>query len=127
MDHLPLPTFSRPPSLLRNAIGNVRQSFQYFPRTTPGFEEFLPSRPGSVSIPHPVSYTERLTMVLGVIISFLEFLCSLEVLCHDLLRLFQLLLMLSDKIGVCLYQPLGRCCLEPKKSILWQHSFPAEH
>ena len=118
MDHLPLPTFSRPPSLLRNAIGNVRQSFQYFLRTTSGFEEFLPSRPGSVSIPHPVSYTERLTMVLGIIISFLEFLCSLEVLCHDLL---------SDKIGVCLYQPLGRCCLEPKKSILWQHSFPSEH
>ena len=99
VDHLPLTTFSRLPSLLLNAIGNIRQSFQYFPSTTPSFEEFLPSRPGSVSIPHlpwsatmvatmvSGSYTEPLTMALGVIISFLEFICSLEVLSRFALSL----------------------------------------
>ena len=127
VDHLSLTTFSRLPPLLFNAIGNIRQSFHHLPRTTPGLEEFLSSLPGSVSIPHPVSYTEPLTMVFGVIISFLGLLRSLEVLSHYLLRLFQLLLLLNNIIGVCLSRPLGRCCLEPKECIQWQNSFPAEH
>ena len=127
VDYLPLTTFSGLPPLLLNAIRNIRQSFQHFPRTTPGFEEFFPSRPGSVFIPHLVSHMEPLTMALGVIISFLELLCSLEVLSHDLLCLFQLLFLLNAIIGVCPCRPLGRCCLQPKKSIQWQDSFPAEH
>ena len=127
VDHLPLTTFSRLPPLLFNAIGNIRKSFHHLPRTTPGLEEFLSSRPGSVSIPNPVSYTEPLTMALGVIISFLGPLRSLEVLSHYLLRLFQLLLLLNNIIGVCPCRPLGRCCLKPKESIQWQNSFPAEH
>ena len=102
VDHLPLTTFSRLPPLLVNAIGNIRQSFHHLTRTTPGPEEFLSSRPGSVSMPHLVSYTEPLTMALGVIISFLGLLRSLEVLSHYLLRLFHLLLVLNNIIGVCL-------------------------
>ena len=127
VDHLPPTTFSRLPPFLLKAIGNIRQSFHHLPRTTPGLEEFLPSRPGSVSISHLVSYTEPLTMALGVIISFLGILRSLDVLSYSLLRLFQLLLLLNNIIGVCLCRPLGRCCLEPKESIQWQNSFPAEH
>ena len=80
VDHFPLMTSCWLPPLLLSTIGNIRQGLHNPPRTTPGVEEFLSSRPGSVFIPHPVSYTEPLTMALGVIISFLKFLRSLEVL-----------------------------------------------
>ena len=78
--HLPLTTFSWLPPLLLSTTGNFRQGLHNPLRTTPGVEEFPSSRPGSVFIPHPVSYTEPLTMALGVIISFLKFLRLLEVL-----------------------------------------------
>ena len=91
VDHLPLTMFSWLPPLLLSTIGNIRQGLYNPPGTTPGVEEFLSSRPGSVFIQHPVSYTEPLTMALGVIISFLKFLRSLEVLPRWFLCLLQLL------------------------------------
>ena len=91
-----------------NVIGNIRQSCRHFPRTTPGLEEFLSSHSGSVSIPNPVSYMELLIMALGVKISFLGLLRSLEVLSRYLLCLFQSLLLLNNIIRVCLCRPLGR-------------------
>ena len=78
VDHLPLTTFSWLPPLFLSAIANIRQGLHNPPRTTPGVEEFPSSRPGLVFIPHPVSYTEPLTMALGVIISFLKFCARLR-------------------------------------------------
>ena len=71
VDHSPLPTPSR--------IGNIRQSLYDLPGATPSLKERLPPDPGSVSVPHPVSSMEPLTIALGVIIGFLRFLSSLKV------------------------------------------------
>lgn len=82
VDHSPLPTPSRLSFLLLNTIGNIRQGLYDLPGATPRLKELLPPDPGSVSVPHPVSSMEPLTMAIGVIIGFLRFLCSLKGFSH---------------------------------------------
>ncbi|KAJ7331667.1 hypothetical protein OS493_019260 [Desmophyllum pertusum] len=79
VDHSPLTTLSRLASLLLNAIGNIRQGLYDPPGTTPMLKELIPTDPCSVSVPHPVSRMEPLTIALYVITGFLRFMCSLEI------------------------------------------------
>ena len=65
VDHSPLPTPSRLSFLLLNTIGNIRQGLYDLPGATPRLKELLPPDPGLVSVPHPVSSTEPLTIALG--------------------------------------------------------------